>query len=219
MNSAEKQHSFLKYEILSPAALVQLKETFSREGQTGDQFRQSPIFSEILAKIQNNLHSGLTAMLLKLESSGSCVLDVPALRKFTKLLGQSIGELIVQNEQGDQVVTVYDRDRLGSMNAGARYHQTREGGTIHTDNVNVPRAWRYLILSCLAAGEIGGESILVDGLAIHKKLKNSFPKALKTLESNFYWEMRGMGDSLSVWLAHRPAPIQIRRRLWGRDDV
>ena len=34
-------------------------------------------------------------------------------------------------------------------NTGARYHQTREGGSIHTDNVNVSSRWKYMILSCL----------------------------------------------------------------------
>ena len=52
---------------------------------------------------------------------------------------------IVQNEKGDKLVYVFDRDRNLSINAGGRYHQTREGGSIHTDNVNLKIKWDYLI--------------------------------------------------------------------------
>ena len=53
---------------------------------------------------------------------------------------------------------------------GARYHQTREGGSIHTDNVNVSSRWKYMILS-LAEGQVGGETILVNAKNVYKKLK------------------------------------------------
>jgi hypothetical protein len=59
-------------------------------------------------------------------------------RTISWLIGGILGESLIQNEVGDRVVCVYDRDRKNSMSQGARYHQTREGGSIHTDNVNVP---------------------------------------------------------------------------------
>jgi alpha-ketoglutarate-dependent taurine dioxygenase len=118
------------------------------------------------------------------------------LAEIPALMGTYFGNLLVQNEKGDKVIMVYDRDRLGSMFQGARYHQTREGGSIHTDNVNIPEPWEYLFLSCLEPAEVGGENILVDGVKIHEILKAKYPRALKVLEENFYWEMRGVSDAL-----------------------
>jgi hypothetical protein len=117
------------------------------------------------------------------------------LHQINPILASYFGELLVQNTAGDKVISVYDRDRVGSMFQGARYHQTREGGTIHTDNVNVPETWDYLYLSCLAPALVGGENIIVDGVEIHHQLKTHFPKALEVLEENFVWEMRGVADA------------------------
>lgn len=44
---------------------------------------------------------------------------------------------------------VYNRDDTKRMKDGQRYHQSREGGSIHTDNVNIPELWDYMNLTCL----------------------------------------------------------------------
>jgi alpha-ketoglutarate-dependent taurine dioxygenase len=111
-------------------------------------------------------------------------------------IGRLMGRLLPQNHLGDTVISVYDRDRTNSMAQGARYHQTREGGSIHTDNVNIPETWEYLLLSCLTPAAFGGESILTDGWQVHQLLRKIFPHALSTLEANFTWEMRGVKESL-----------------------
>lgn len=116
--------------------------------------------------------------------------------KVSLILGKILGKLLVQNNQGQRVIAVYDRDRLGSMWTGSRYHQTREGGTLHTDNVNVPEIWHYLILSCISPAMAGGENILVDGLKVHQTLKENYPEALAILEKDYVWEMRGVSDKL-----------------------
>lgn len=117
-------------------------------------------------------------------------------RTISWLIGGVLGESIVQNEVGDRVICVYDRDRNNSMTKGARYHQTREGGSIHTDNVNVPYHWDYLLLTCIAPAMSGGENILVNGLHVHKILKEKHPDVLAILEKNFIWEQRGVADAI-----------------------
>ena len=104
--------------------------------------------------------------------------------------------MVIQNEKGDEVISVYDRDRRGSTWSGSRYHQTREGGNIHTDNVNTPEPWDFLYMSCLSAAKVGGETILVDGLEVYKELKKNYPQELALLMQDFYWEMRGLEDRL-----------------------
>jgi alpha-ketoglutarate-dependent taurine dioxygenase len=157
----------------------------------------TPFMDEVLGPIKHMLSEKYRAIILHLSpKEQSPLFSFQQLHQLNPLLGEFFGELLIQNEQGDTVISVYDRDREGSMWKGARYHQTREGGSIHTDNVNIPEPWDYLYLSCLAPGLVGGENILVDGLLIHQQLKQYYPKALKILEEPYYWEMRGVADSL-----------------------
>jgi alpha-ketoglutarate-dependent taurine dioxygenase len=111
------------------------------------------------------------------------------------LMGNVLGETLVQNEAGEKAILVYDRDRTNSMTKGARYHQTREGGTIHTDNVNVPYKWHYLLLACIAPAMAGGENILLNAINVHKILKEKHSDVLAILEKNFLWEQRGVADA------------------------
>jgi alpha-ketoglutarate-dependent taurine dioxygenase len=41
----------------------------------------------------------------------------------------------------------------------------------------------------------GGENILLNGLRVHKILKEKFPDVLAILEKNFIWEQRGVADA------------------------
>jgi Taurine catabolism dioxygenase TauD, TfdA family len=115
-------------------------------------------------------------------------------RAFAWLVGRLLGEPIAQSGEGIKVVQVYDRDRTLRMEDGARYHQTRQGGSIHTDNVNQPETWDYLIMACLFPAMIGGESIVVSGLTIHDFLLERAPRALDVLAADFWWERRGFSD-------------------------
>lgn len=60
-----------------------------------------------------------------------------------------LGETPVQNAEGIRAIQVYNRDNQKRMKDGQRYHQSREGGSIHTDNVNIPELWDYMALTCL----------------------------------------------------------------------
>lgn len=153
-------------------------------------------FNEWVSSIDARLAGEKSALILSFEQEGRYSSDYGFQELIARLIGEALGELLIQNEQGDRVIVVYDRDRTSSMHQGARYHQTREGGSIHTDNVNIPQPWDFLLLACLAPAEVGGENILVDGIAVHRFLKAHYPQALGILEGEFFWEMRGVADSL-----------------------
>gem|GEM_PF-716897 len=153
-------------------------------------------FGEWVRSVDARLTGEKRALILRFEQESRCSSDYDFQERIARLIGEALGELLIQNEQGENVIVVYDRDRTGSMHQGARYHQTREGGSIHTDNVNIPEPWDFLLLACLAPAEVGGENILVDGIAVHRFLKAHHPQALRILEGDFFWEMRGVADSL-----------------------
>ena len=116
--------------------------------------------------------------------------------KLTILMSNLIGEPLIQNSEKEKYIKVYDRSRKLSMHKGARYHQTREGGSIHTDNVNITEHWDYLMFSCLSKAEVGGETILVNSNEVYDLLNKNFKFAKKILSQNFFWEKRGVDTSL-----------------------
>ena len=107
-----------------------------------------------------------------------------------------LGEPLVQNKEGDRLVFVYDRDRYKTISDGARYHQTHEGGSIHTDNVNIPEKWNYLLVCCFEPAITGGESIIVNGIKVYEYLLNNSEDVIETLCNNFFWEYRGISENL-----------------------
>lgn len=140
----------------------------------------------------------IKAIMISLYTKGqkSSKLSALSIKKLSEIMSGYAGNILHQNSSKDKIIEVYDRNRKLSINKGSRYHQTREGGSIHTDNVNIPARWDYLMFSCLSSAKAGGETILVDAKEIHKELSINFREAKKILEKNFYWEKRGVSDEL-----------------------
>ncbi len=189
MNTEEQlKTSFFHKVSISDGARGQLREFLNSQTEN---FPRG-IFEPFVQMIKEDFRT----IVIELDNGDGKYFSFSEIHRLNPLIGEIFGELLVQNDQGHKVISVYDRDRLGSMFQGARYHQTREGGSIHTDNVNVPEPWDYLYMSCVSPALAGGENILVDGLRVHQELKASYPNALKELELPFVWEMRGVADEL-----------------------
>ncbi len=154
-----------------------------------------PTFLKEVEEIRNELENGKRIVIVRPFVDLHNKYTIQEQRTISWLLGNVLGEPLVQNEAGDKVICVFDRDRNNTMVKGARYHQTREGGTIHTDNVNVPYHWEYLVLSCISPAMSGGENILVNALTVYKILKEKHPDVIAILEKNFIWEQRGVADA------------------------
>ena len=105
-----------------------------------------------------------------------------------------MGRALKQNAAGERCILVYDRDASRSMVSGQRYHQSHEGGSLHTDNVNVPDTWEHMLLTCLVPAAKGGENILVSAVAIYNHLVETAPEALQELAQDFWWEFRGFDE-------------------------
>lgn len=154
-----------------------------------------PTFKKEMEEVRNELENGKRIVIVTPFVDVQNKYTILEQRTIYWLIGNVLGETLVQNEAGEKAILVYDRDRTNSMVNGARYHQTREGGTIHTDNVNVPFKWHYLLLACVSPAMAGGENVLLNGFNVHKTLKSKFPDVLAILEKNFLWEQRGVADA------------------------
>lgn len=182
--STTAQQEIARY-LRGPAAAVPVEEL-------GPEPERYPTFSEETQSI-----------LLRLEDEPGAVVTSPVLdlahhevRVLTWIMATLLGQPLVQNAEGNRLVHVYDRDRTKRMGGGARYHQTREGGSIHTDNVNVPDGWDYLVFSCVQPAMIGGETILVPASRVLSHLLATCPEAVDILGGDFWFEYRGIADKL-----------------------
>lgn len=113
--------------------------------------------------------------------------------RYAWLLGNALGEPMVQNTLGWRLVEVYDRGTGQTIAEGARYHQTKQGSYMHNDAVNDVDPIDYLLLSCAQSAYVGGESILVDAKPVHAFL-TGHPEILEALTEEYWFEKRGMAD-------------------------
>jgi len=109
------------------------------------------------------------------------------------VLGTALGTPMIQNTDDWRMIEVYDRGLRRTIEAGARYHQTKQGSYMHNDAVNDVDPIDYLLLSCGQAAHIGGESILVDAKTAHEFLLG-YPEILEVLTEEFWFEKRGMSE-------------------------
>jgi hypothetical protein len=122
-------------------------------------------------------------------------LDFRGRRLFAWVAAAILGDPVPQNTAGDRLMPVYARPGVTRIADGARYHQTREGGASHTDNVSLPALFDYLVFSCIRPAALGGESILISAFSVHEELR-AVPVALDILRRPFWWEYRGISADL-----------------------
>ncbi len=106
------------------------------------------------------------------------------------LMGQALGRTLVQNEQGHRYYIITDRG--GRIEDGARYSQTSQGGSFHTDGVNQKNNYEFLVLHCAVPAAEGGESVVLDGRTVFNDLRENAPEELETLQQDFLWEYKGV---------------------------
>lgn len=114
---------------------------------------------------------------------------------YIKSLSKIMGQLVPQNKLGKKYVYVFDRKRNSKQFSKQRYHQTRDGGYIHTDNVNIKEKWDYMLLGCVSKGMVGGETILIYARDLYRELKK-FPNVVDQLRKDFYWYKKGFSNEI-----------------------
>ena len=159
------------------------------------------------------------ALIQEIAQSDFLLLDIRSIcnslnefRLLCERLARGLGNPMVQNEQGDICIEVYDR-QIGRIEEGVRYHQTRQGGDIHIDSVNRPDPMKYLLLCCASPALLGGQSILVRSQDVLGELKK-VDGVIETLKQPFFFEGRGMSDEIELFelpiLAQRAGRAEFR---------
>jgi len=105
------------------------------------------------------------------------------------VIASVLGNLLVQNKQGERIVEV--KDKGATMQGGGRYHQTKQGGSLHTDSPYTSEIPDYLGLLCIHPSKEGGLSRLISAHTIHNRLLQLHPQILKVLYQPFHFDKRG----------------------------
>ena len=122
------------------------------------------------------------------------------MEKIYKKISNLLGSLYEQNIKKEKFVEIKD---LGeSMDTGGRYHQTKDGGSYHTDSPQWKNVPDYIGLYCVSSAKKGGESKFVSAYKIHNDLLKNQPDYLKLLYEKFHFDKRGEvknGESKTVY--------------------
>ena len=149
-------------------------KTLSVENKHVDQFRTQFLDG----------NKGIGIIDLKLISD-----DINVQTRIYKDIVEKLGTCLVQNIAGETVVSVKDAGK--SMSSGARYHQSREGGSLHTDGPHFEKRPDYVGLFCVRKAKMGGVGQYLSAYSIHNELLKTDPKALKILYGPFHFDKRG----------------------------
>ena len=104
-----------------------------------------------------------------------------------------LGTLYVQNDKNQKLVQVQDRGK--SMKSGGRYHQTKEGGSYHTDSPQWEKVPDFIGMCCINPAKKGGESKFVSAYSIHNKMLKEHKQFLEMLYQQFHFDKRGEFES------------------------
>ena len=104
-----------------------------------------------------------------------------------------LGTLYVQNDKNQILVQVQDSGK--SMKSGGRYHQTKEGGSYHTDSPQWEKVPDFIGMCCINPAKKGGESKFVSAYSIHNKMLKEHKQFLEMLYQQFHFDKRGEFES------------------------
>ncbi len=116
------------------------------------------------------------------------------------LIAEILGELIIQNIKQEKIVEIKDVGK--SMQTGGRYHETKEGGSHHTDSPQWKDVPDYLGLFCVHNAKKGGTNLFLSAYTIHNRILKGRKDLLNILYGKFHFDKRGEfkeGESSTVF--------------------
>ena len=134
--------------------------------------------------------------------NGACLKDFSLKEKISiyTLIAEILGELIIQNIKQEKIVEIKDVGK--SMQSGGRYHETKEGGSHHTDSPQWKDVPDYLGLFCVHNAKKGGTNLFLSAYTIHNRILKNRKDLLNILYEKFHFDKRGEfkeGESSTVF--------------------
>ena len=116
------------------------------------------------------------------------------------LTSKILGELIIQNIKQEKIIEIKDVGK--SMKTGGRYHETKEGGSHHTDSPQWENVPDYLGMFCVHNAKKGGTNLFLSAYTIHNRILQERKDLLDIFYEKFYFDKRGEfkdGESPTVF--------------------
>ena len=134
--------------------------------------------------------------------NGACLKDFSLKEKISiyTLIAEILGELIIQNIKQEKIVEIKDVGK--SMQTGGRYHETKEGGSHHTDSPQWEDVPDYLSMLCVNNAKKGGTNLFLSAYTIHNRILKGRKDLLNILYEKFHFDKRGEfkeGESSTVF--------------------
>ena len=101
---------------------------------------------------------------------------------------KTLGTLLTQNIKNEKLVKVQYEEK--SMQYGGRYHQSKEGGSFHTDSPHWEQVPDFVGMHCINPAKKGGESKFVSVYSVHNKMLKKHKHFLEMLYEKFYFDKR-----------------------------
>ena len=76
------------------------------------------------------------------------------------------------------------------MQHGGRYHQSKEGGSFHTDSPHWEQVPDFVGMHCINPAKKGGESKFVSVYSVHNKMLKKHKHFLEMLYEQFHFDKR-----------------------------
>lgn len=121
-------------------------------------------------------------------------------RSIFAIIADVLGELLIQNIKNEKFVEIKNVGK--SMKTGGRYHETKSGGSYHTDSPQWEEVPDHICLFCINPAKQGGTSKLLSAYSIHNNLLKKNREILEVLYEKFHFDKRGEfkeGESKTVF--------------------
>ena len=168
---------------------------------------------KILKKIRDKLDSEQGYVILDIDSKNSY--NLKQKKNIYLKIGKCLGKVIKQNIKGETLVRVFNKGK-GTIRTGARYHETNDAGSLHTDSPQWTKTPKYIALLNIRSAIEGGENLLINSYLVKKIIEKKDKKLLKTLFSSFHFDKRGEFKKNEKPTTYKPIFIQKKNKLYFR---
>ena len=147
-----------------------------------------PILKKEILEIKKNILLEGCGVLIILGTNFSSF-EKEEIKNIYILISKILGELLIQSTKNELYIEIKDIGK--TLEGGGRYHQTKQGGSYHTDGYHMyGDTPNYVGLFCINPAKEGGISKFVSAYTIHNELFKKNKESLEILYEKMYIDKR-----------------------------